>query len=311
MRRKPTRSGLSVSRALKASVDTVAGWFAVAALKLLRHMSRTRTADFTGWAMRKIGPRLSEHRVGRSNLAAAFPDKSPAEIDDILAGVWDNLGRVAAEFAHIDRLHIDDPERPGPVDIFYSPETYERFHRLRLDGKPGLLFTAHFANWEIAAYVAAFYKLDMSVLYRRPNIAAINDAIVAIRAGTMGTLVPNGIDAPVKLLRSLEAGGHVAMLVDQHFGHGVDVTFFGRRCKANPLLAKLARHVECPIHGARMVRLPDRRRFRIDMTDEIVPARDAEGKIDVQGTMQAVTSVIEGWAREHPDQWLWLHRRWR
>jgi KDO2-lipid IV(A) lauroyltransferase len=60
-----------------------------------------------------------------------------------------------------------------------------------------------------------------------------------------------------------------------------------------------------------MVRLPDRRRFRIDMTDEIVPARDAEGKIDVQGTMQAVTSVIEGWARENPDQWLWLHRRWR
>ena len=101
------------------------------------------------------------------------------------------------------------------------------------------------------------------------------------------------------------------MLVDQHYVRGVDVTFFGRTCKANPLLAQLARLVDCPIHGARMVRLPDRDRFRIDLTEAIAPARDTEGRVDVAGTMQIVTSVVEGWVREHPEQWLWLHRRWR
>jgi KDO2-lipid IV(A) lauroyltransferase len=127
----------------------------------------------------------------------------------------------------------------------------------------------------------------------------------------MGTLVPTGFDAPVQLLHMLQAGRHVGMLVDQHYVKGVDVTFFDRRCKANPLIAQLARHVECPIHGVRMVRLPERNRFKGEITEAIAPARDADGRIDVPGTMQAITNVIEGWVREHPEQWLWLHRRWR
>jgi len=100
------------------------------------------------------------------------------------------------------------------------------------------------------------------------------------------------------------------MLVDQHFGRGVDITFFGRKTKANPLLARLARQIEVPIHGVRIIRLPNHR-FRIEVSDEVTPVRDAEGKIHVQGTTQAINSVIEGWVREHPEQWLWLHRRWR
>src|SRR6516162_5755764 len=123
--------------------------------------------------------------------------------------------------------------------------------------------------------------------------------------------IPTRLDAPIKLLRVLGAGGHVAMVVDQHYVNGVDVTFFGRRCKANPFIARLARHVDCPIHGTRIIRLPDRHRFRVDLTEAIEPRRDVDGKIDVEVTMQAITSVIEGWVREYPEQWLWVHRRWR
>jgi KDO2-lipid IV(A) lauroyltransferase len=100
------------------------------------------------------------------------------------------------------------------------------------------------------------------------------------------------------------------MLVDQYLGSGVEVTFFGRKTRANPTLARLLRQVECPVHGVRIIRLPSHR-FRAELSEEVKPVRDANGQIDVQGTMQAVTSVIEGWIREHPEQWLWLHRRWR
>ena len=98
----------------------------------------------------------------------------------------------------------------------------------------------------------------------------------------MGTLVPTDLDAPFRLARVLEGGGHVAMLVDQHYQNGVEVTFFGRRCKANPFIARLARHVDCPIHGTRVVRLPDRHRFRVDLSEAIEPRRDGEGKVDVK-----------------------------
>jgi KDO2-lipid IV(A) lauroyltransferase len=76
------------------------------------------------------------------------------------------------------------------------------------------------------------------------------------------------------------------------------------------MLARLARRSECPIHGARMIRLNGSEFFG-ELTDELTPVRDGEGRIDVEATTQAITSVVEGWVREHPEQWLWLHRRWR
>jgi len=292
-------------------LDPVMGFLTLAILRAIRLTDRRRTADFWGAFMRKVGPWLPEHRVGRANLIAAFPDKPAAEIEQILTGVWDNLGRYAVEFAQIERLTNADPSLPDD-DIVADPATSALFHELRHDGKPALIFASHLANWELPALVAARHGLDTAVLFRPPNIRAVSDAVLKIRAGAMGTLVATGLDAPVKLLRLLEANRHVAMLADQHYVKGVDVTFFGRRCKANPLIAQLARHVECPIHGTRIVRrADDKSRFAIEMTPAIVPARDAQGMIDIAGTMQVITTVIEGWVREHPEQWLWLHRRWR
>ena len=306
----PRRSANSLSARVRPIVHAVVGFFFIGMIRILRLINRMPMANFAAAAMQTVGPWLPEHRVGRNNLAASMPEKTAAEIESIMRGVWDNLGRVAAEFAHIDRLRIHYPERPGPNDIVYLPEALERFLHLRLDNKPALIFAAHLANWELPAYVAEVYGLHAHVLYRRPNIGAVNDAVLKIRRGAMGTLVPTGLDAPLRLLRVLEGGGRVAMLVDQYNVQGVEVTFFGRRTKANPLIARLARHVDCPIHGVRIVRLPGDQ-FRADLTEAITPARDPAGTIDVAGTMQIITDIVEGWVREHPEQWLWVHRRWR
>ena len=298
-------------RRLKAWTDAAIGAVTVAALKLLRRMNRRRMSNFLGRLMRVVGPWLPEHKVGRANLKAAFPDKSAQEVDAILAGVWENLGRVGAEFAHLDRMTVLDFERGGAADIVYDRISYERFLAVRDSGKPTIGFTAHLANWEVPAIAPAVYKMKSNLLYRRPNIGAVADAVIAMRAGCMGNLIPTGLDAPIRLANALERGEHVGMLVDQHFVKGVDVVFFGRWAKANPLIAQLARHTECPIRGVRVVRRPDGNSFWGEMTDEITPVRDADGKIDIQGTMQVITGIVETWVRDHPEQWLWLHRRWR
>jgi Kdo2-lipid IVA lauroyltransferase/acyltransferase len=278
-------------------------------LKALRRTDPDRLSAFAGGAMRKIGPWLSEHRTGRANLAAAFPDKTAAEIEDILGGVWENLGRIGAEYAHLDRL-VDRSMADSDMGRVETPFIEQLMH-LRCDGKPALLFAAHLANWELPAVVAAAYGLETAILYRQPNLGDVAAAIQRIRAVSMGELIPaTGYDAVFKVAAALERGAHVGMLVDQHFSRGVEVTFFGRTCKANPMVARLARRFECPIHGARVIRLPGNR-FRVELTEAIAPAREADGKMDVAGTMQIITSVIEGWVREHPEQWLWLHRRWR
>jgi KDO2-lipid IV(A) lauroyltransferase len=299
-----------VRRFGKSIANAVVGWFAVSAVRLVRAGNPDRMADFAGWVMRTVGPWLPEHRIGRANLIAAYPDMPDTERERILRGVWDNLGRVSVEFAHLDRLWDYDPQHPERSRIAFSDQSLQRFLQLRDDGKPALIFAAHLANWEMPALAAACYGLPSAILYRRPSIGDVDRLVRELRTINMGTLIPTGLDAPLKAAQALERGEHVGMLADQYSYQGVDVTFFGRRTKTNPLIARLARHFDCPIHGVRIIRLPQHR-FAGEISEAVSPVRDVHGDIDVSGTMQAITDVIEAWIREHPEQWLWLHRRWR
>ena len=279
-------------------------------LRIIRLFPVDWLSNVSGAMVRRIGPLLPEHRTGRANLAAAFPDKSPQEIETILAGVWDNLGRVGAEFAHLDHLWDHDPAQPGTGHLLQSPDAERLMRQMRDDGKPALVFSAHCANWELPAVAANVYGLDSTVVFRPPNIVAIADAVIEMRGGIMGKLIRTGLDAPTRAADALARGSHVAMLVDQYNTRGVDVTFFGRPARTNPLIARLAQHFDCPIYGVHMVRHPHNK-FQLHLTEPMSAVRDAHGNVDIKATMQRINDVIEGWVREHPEQWLWLHRRWR
>jgi Kdo2-lipid IVA lauroyltransferase/acyltransferase len=300
-----------LARKAKAALYLLLGALALLVLKILRLTNPAWAADKAGWLLRRIGPWLPEHRTGRANLQAAFPGWPRAEVERVLGGVWDNLGRMGAEFVHLDRLwHVIDAATGEMDQIEFSPETIERFVRLRDDGKPALVFAAHLANWELPALAAKAFGLNSLALYRPPAIPQIRDFVLETRSTRMGLLVPTNLSAPTVIADELARGTHAGMLVDQYNSRGVDVTFFGRRTKANPLIARLARHIDCPIHGTRVVRLPGNR-FRVELSEAIEKPRDGQGEIDIAATMQVITSIIEQWVREHPEQWLWLHRRWR
>jgi Kdo2-lipid IVA lauroyltransferase/acyltransferase len=299
------------ARGLKVLLDVPTGALAAGTLRAVKRLDRKRMADFAGRLMRKIGPLFKEHRLGRENLRLAFPEKSAAEIETILDGVWDNLGRFAVEVAHFDEFHLAGLAPATANVITYPPDAAERSLLIMKRRRPIIGFAAHLANWELPALGAKLLGAKSAVLFRRTNIDAVSELIVRLREPLMGELVPTGLDAPVRLARLLQSGVHVGMLVDQHYTRGVEVTFFARKCLVNPLIAMLARQTECPIHGIRVVRKPDGNSFWGEVTDEIEPARDVNGRVEVAGTMQRITSVVEGWVREHPEQWLWLHRRWR
>ena len=298
-------------RPLKDLFDRIVGAITVGLLNGIKHTDRRRSANLAGTFMRRIGPLFPEHRIGRQQLTAAFPEKSADEIEHILGGVWDNLGRIAIEFAHLDEFCVEGFGRQTADVITYPPESQARYDWIMKSGKAAVGFAAHLANWELPAIGAKLIGVKSAVLYRRPNIGAVSDAIVKLRAPLMGELIATGLDAPVKLARLLETGVHVGMLADQHYSKGVEVLFFGRRCLANPLIAMLARQTELPIYGMRVVRKADGNSFWGEISTPVQPVRDASGRVEVRGTMQAITSVIEGWIRQFPEQWLWLHRRWR
>ena len=290
--------------------DRLFGLLVRAVFALLRLLGPDAGPRIGAALARTLGPLTGANRIGRENIAHAFPDKTEVERAAILRVAWDNLGRVACEYVQLDRIWDFDGARPGAGRITATPETIVLYDRLRDDGLPAIIFSAHLANWELPAIAAARHGIDAAVLYRTPNSPAVAKEILRLRQDSMGSLVAAGMSAPFKLARALERGKHVGMLVDQRFGRGPRIEFLGRPAYANPLLAQLARRFDCPVHGARAIRLPGGR-FRLDLTEAIDLPRDADGLVDVEAATQAMNDVIAGWVREHPGQWLWMHRRWR
>jgi KDO2-lipid IV(A) lauroyltransferase len=297
-----------VFRHIPLYADRVLGRLAKRMLESLRRTDPDRASDRCGAFMRRVGPLLPAHRIGRANLRAAYPDKDEAWISETLRGAWENLGRVAGEYVHLGTLWDFDPAHPNTGRIVSDDAPL--YERMLNDDKPALCFAAHLGNWELPAVMAAAHGMPSAVLYRMPNNKAIAREITRIREPLMGHLIRSRAQAPLEMAAALARGDHVGMLVDQRFSRGVDVTFFGRRCKANPSIARLARQFECPVVGMRVIRLPGHR-FRICGEGPFDLPRDAAGRIDVQQSTQLITSVIERWVRENPDQWLWFHRRWR
>ena len=288
--------------------DRILGRIVKGMIRLLRRTDPDRTSVLCGAVARRVGPWLPAHRIGQANLRAAFPDKDDAWIEATLREAWENLGRVAGEYVHMARIWDYDPDHPDCGRII--TDDIDLFLRLRDDGLPALCFAAHLGNWELPAIAAAAHGLPSAVVYRMPNNKAVAKEIIRIRAPLMGRLIRTRAQAALEMAASLQAGEHLGMLVDQHFSRGVDVTFFGRRCKANPSIARLARSIDCPVVGVRVVRLPDNQ-FRIMGTGPYDLPRDPDGQVDVVAATQMITDIIEGWIRENPGQWLWFHRRWR
>lgn len=280
-----------------------------AVFALSRALGPARASATGGWLLRKLGPLTPQQKIARANLAAAFPEKAEVERAAILTEAWDNLGRTAGEYAHMATLFdydADNPDPNGRIEV----AGIEHFTSLRDDGEPGIIFSAHLANWELPAICAERYGLAATAVFRPPNDPAVAAVIHEIRSGTMGGLAASMRGAAFEMHGVLEKGGHLGMLIDQHFTRGIVVDFMGQKALANPVLAKFARRFDCPVHGVRVIRLPGHR-FRLELTPPLDLPRDSAGEIDVDGAIQMMSHVIEGWVREHPGQWLWMHRRWR
>ncbi|MCX5495093.1 lipid A biosynthesis lauroyl acyltransferase [Kaistia dalseonensis] len=306
-RKRPFKNfvrSLSRSRATQVTVAAAVRGL----IGLIRALGPERAGRVSEAVTVFVGRFVPESKLALRNLAAAFPEKTEAEREAILEGVWRNLGRTVAEYVHLDQLVDIDPEhldrcRTEVVGLEY-------FLSLRDDGKPGIVFSAHLANWEILAVVAARFGLPVVALFRAPTNNVIAQDLIRRREELMGKLIASGRGATFEVAAALDRGEHLGILTDQHHGSGPRVPFFGRMVAANPLVARLARQYDCPVHGARTIRLPDGR-FRVELTPPLDMPRDAEGLVDVTAGTAAVMAVVEGWVREHPEQWLWLHNRWR
>lgn len=296
---------------LMGRLRTVNYWLvaqlALVVLKLLRLLPVDTGLNFADRAARFVGPWFGRHRVAVSNLRAAYPEKSDAEIEAIALDMWGNMGRFGAEYVFLGQIFDFDPNATTPGRIEVSG--IEHFTRIAGEDKPHIVFTGHLGNFELLPIAAATFGMKITSLFRPPNNPYLAQYIFSTRAANMGELLASQRGASFALAGILDRGGNVGVLVDQKFNRGLRTTFFGRECETNPVLAMLARHYECDVYPAHCIRLPNNR-YRLSIEDKLAIPRGEDGSVDVQALTQMLNDTVERWIREDPGQWMWFHKRW-
>jgi KDO2-lipid IV(A) lauroyltransferase len=285
--------------------DYAAAGGAYLGFALFRALPLDASSAFGGWLGRHLGPHLSVHRRAAENLARAMPELSPAEQARVLDGMWDNLGRVLAEYAHLTELDVGTVDRPGRVEIV----GLEHVIALRDSGQPALFFSGHYGNWELNCLAAGHFGLPMLHVYRAANNPLTENLLQKLRKPLGGSHVPKGIQAARAILSTLKRNEFVAMLVDQKLNTGIAVPFFGRDAMTTPALAEFALRFDCPVLPAMVERLGGAH-FRVTVEPPIRFTKTGDRDADIYNATLTVNRKLEDWIRARPDHWFWVHRRW-
>ena len=251
---------------------------------------------------RLLGPHLGISKRARINLRRALPELGDAAVEQIIIGMWDNLGRVAAEYPHLREIRVFAPD--GRVDT----RGVEYLDRAMAGGRRMIIFSGHIANWEIAALAAAQYGARVTQIYRAANNPLV-DRLIARFRGDRGEYIPKGAAAARRAFAALYRGEHLTLLADQKLNDGIAVPFFGRPAMTAPALALLALRFDCDVLPARVERLVGAH-FRLSVFPPLPLVRSGNPQADVAALTARVNAILEAWIRDRPEQWLWVHRRW-
>ncbi|NWG45158.1 MAG: lauroyl acyltransferase [Alphaproteobacteria bacterium] len=286
-----------------ADLAEAGGFFAL--MGLFRLLGLPAASALGGWLGRAIGPLTHEHTLARINLTAAFPEKGRGEIDAILTTMWDNLGRVLAEYPHLEKFRCYEPG--GRVEVV-GAEHVDAVHAVR---PGGLLVSAHFANWEVMPMAATQRGYEGGVIYRAINNPHVNRWIVRQRERhVMPVQVPKGLDGARQLLRLVKKRLYIPILVDQKLGQGgVPVPFFGHPALTTPAAAAIMVKYDFPVFLVHCERHPGPR-FRMVVSPRLEIERSGDEMTDMFTALTKMNAYLEERIRERPGEWLWAHNRW-
>jgi Kdo2-lipid IVA lauroyltransferase/acyltransferase len=245
-------------------------------------------------------------RVGMRNLNMAFPEKSHGEKRKILRGVFTSLGRQLAEICLFPRYTA---ENVSDVVIY---DGFENFQNASDQGNGVLFLTGHLGGWELSAFAHSLYGHPLRFVMRPLDNPYLDQMVREYR--TMHGNIPILKDDPVReLLRAMKDGATVGILMDTNMmpPQGIFVDFFGIPACTPSGLARIALRTNAAVVPGFTLWDPVLRKYRLRFDPPVKLVRTGDNDVDIVTNTQLFTKVIENFVRKYPDQWLWVHRRWK
>lgn len=260
----------------------------------LRLFPPKRRSAIAGWAGRVIGARLPFTARAETALKELRPQLDATGRKRLIAAMMDNFTRTAVEYEHLPDLYADAPN--------WTVEGVEHLTAAQEGGRGYVLASAHFGNWEAVRAAAALHGAPMAIIYRAFNNRLIDEAWYEFIVSGGSPAFRKGSEGARGLFKHVRKGGGAMILVDQRQGGGPLLDFLGRPAETSTSAAQLARTLRAPLLTARAIRTADG--FSVRFEPEI--PRGAPDQMT-----QVVNDRIAGWVEEAPEQWFWLHRRWK
>jgi KDO2-lipid IV(A) lauroyltransferase len=245
-------------------------------------------------------------RTGQRNLELAFPELTPPRRDELLRGCFQNLGRLLGLFSQFTNTS------PATLKSIVDSEGLDHLDAAIKSGRGVILFTGHVGAWELSSFALSLFDHPLSFLVRRidnPKIEALVD-----RARTrLGNRTIDKRSAAREMLQILQAGETLGILVDLNTleREGIFVDFFGVPASTTFMVAKLALRTGAEVLPVFAPWDQKRGRFLLKVEEPLRFDRTGNEEEDVRRFTQLFTGVVEKYARRYPDQWLWIHRRWK
>ena len=267
------------------------------------------------WLSLSVGSRMGRaayyfsgrlRRTGHRNLELAFPESTEQERRRLLRGCFENLGRLLGVFS---RFASADPQG---LQSLIECEGMEHIDAARASGRGVILFTGHVGAWELSSFALSLFGYPLSFLVRRIDNPKIERLVDEPRT-RLGNRTIGKRSAARRMLQILRRGDTLGILVDLNTldREGIFVDFFGVPASTTFLLAKLALHTDAVVLPVFAPWDPERGRFLLKIDEPLAVERTGDDEEDVRRLTQLFTGVVEKYVRRYPDQWLWIHRRWK
>jgi KDO2-lipid IV(A) lauroyltransferase len=282
-------------------------WLVVAVARALGLMPRGFARLLAGLLAFAVYHSLGRlRRVGVRNLELALPGLTNAERTRILRGVYRSLGWQLVEFCRMSRYTAANTRN------CIRTEGLDRYLAAKARGKGVLIVTGHLGAWELSSFYHSLMGHPMGMVIRRLDNKRLDDFVNAIRC-LHGNRVLHKDDFARGLLTAMSAGETVGILMDTNITppQGVFVEFFGRQACTASGLARVALKTGAAVLSGFMAWEPAERRYVLRFGPELVFAQSGDAEADALAATQLCASATEEWIRRYPDQWLWIHRRWK
>lgn len=288
---------------LQICLEYLTARFMLGAFGLLPVRFGLRAGELAGRAFYFFSGKL--RRVGQRNLGIAFPDLAPSRREELLRGCFANLGRLLGIFSNFTK-------RPGKLKALVECEGLEHLQAAKTKGRGVILFTGHVGAWELSSFALSLFGHPLSFLVRRIDNPKI-EALVDRARRQLGNRTIDKRSAAREMLRILEAAGTIGILVDLNTldREGIFVDFFGVPASTTFMLAKLALRTGAEVLPVFAPWDERRKRFILKIDEPLRFESTGNETEDVLRLTQMFTGVVEEYVRAYPDQWLWIHRRWK